>query len=119
MKEARLIMARTADATSNILLQIYDEKFKGDSMESYRISWPQLRAIAGTPKLDGQYLSAVNETLLDDRYTLIPLDDLIVVAHESDFQSYRQVPDRIVENYIVAGIDAPAAAEVDDELERR
>lgn len=108
-------MARTAIATAKALLKIYDEDFRNDIGEIYRISWPQLRLVAGVPKLDREYISAVNKALHERNYTLIPFDDYLVVAQDIDFDADRQVPDRIIENYI----ESPEIEldESDEELE--
>ncbi len=105
-------MARTAAGTAKTLIEIYDETFRNDCMELYRITWPQLRLISGVPRLDNEYISSVNESLRDANYVIIPFDDYFVVARDTDFQTDRKVPDRIIENYI----DAPED-DYDEELE--
>jgi hypothetical protein len=79
---------------------MYGDQFKNDSSELYQISWPQLRLISGQPKLDCDFIAALNMTLTKDSFTLIPFDDYFVVAHESDFKHDRQVPDRIIEKHL-------------------
>ncbi|HIJ87498.1 MAG TPA: hypothetical protein HPP97_07390 [Desulfuromonadales bacterium] len=98
-------MARKAAETSDILIKMYEEQFKNDSVELYQISWPQLRLISGLPKLDCDFIAALNLTLTKDSFALIPFDDYFIVAHESDFKHDRQVPDRIIEKYLESALD--------------
>lgn len=93
-------MARTAAETSNTLIEIYEESFANDNFNYFRIDWPELRAIAGVAKLTHEYLHEVNQALNETSYTLIPLDNFLVVAMESDFSLVRSVPPRIVEQYL-------------------
>jgi hypothetical protein len=93
-------MARTAVETADILIKIYENQFKNDCVELYQISWPQLRLISEVPRLNSDFIAALNKTLIKDSFALIPFDDYFVVAHESDFNHDRQVPDRIIEKYL-------------------
>jgi hypothetical protein len=44
-------MVRTARNTARILSELYDETFCNDTYEPFRISWSDLRGIAGVAKL--------------------------------------------------------------------
>ena len=66
-------MARTAVETANTLSLMYDESFDGEDMEMFRIGWPELRALAGVPKLTEEYLADINTTLAESQYALITL----------------------------------------------
>jgi len=57
-------MERTAVETAKVLAEIYDGDFIDDLYDQYQISWPELRSIAGVPKLTEQYLRAVDAELL-------------------------------------------------------
>lgn len=105
-------MSRTTAETADILIRIYREQFKNDSVELYQITWPQFRLISGKPRLDNDFIAALNRTLTKNGFTLIPFDDYFVVAHESDFKHDRQVPDRIIEKHLEESSD-----EVDFESE--
>jgi hypothetical protein len=98
-------MARTAAEAANILIKIYREQFKNDSVELYQITWPQLRLISEVPRLNSDFISALNRKLTKNGFTLIPFDDYFVVAHESDFKHDRQVPDRIIEKHLEESSD--------------
>lgn len=107
-------MARTATKTANILSGLYDESFASDSYEAFRISWSNLRGIVGVTKLTPGYLRRINQALIKTGYTLIPLDNFLVVAQESDLSNFRIVPPRIVEQYLYEEDDD---LELDDEDE--
>ncbi len=102
----RTIMAQ-AQKTAKTLIDIYDEYFAKVSCRRFRINWPELRSIAGIPKLTDEYLHEIQLALRKSGYTLIPLDNFLVVALESCFSTVRAVPPRIVERYL-------PDAEVDD-----
>ncbi len=92
-------MARTARQTANILTELYDESFGSDFIEQYRITWADLRGIAGVDKLHRGYLRMVNRSLIKSGYLMIQLDNYLVVTQESDLDQIRMVPPRIVEEY--------------------
>jgi len=119
-----------ARKTASTLIDIYDENFAKVSCKRFRINWPELRSIAGIPKLTDEYLHEIQLALRKSGYTLIPLDNFLVVALESCFSTVRAVPPRIVEQYLpdvevddeddifeVAdeGVDADIVVEDDDE----
>lgn len=105
-------MTRTAAETAEALIKIYREQFQNDCVELYHISWLQLRLISEEPRLDSDFIAALNRELIKVSFALIPFDDYFVVAHESDFKHDRQVPDRIIEKYLQNSFD-----EVDYESE--
>jgi len=92
-------MARTAKQTANILTELYDESFANDSYEQFRITWADLRGIAGVEKLTTDYLRSINRSLKRSSYQLISLDNFLVVTQESDLEKIRLVPPRIAEQY--------------------
>jgi len=93
-------MARTAVETARILSDLYDETFKQETCEPFRITWPQLRSIAGVASLDKHFLRRLNSELNESDYFLLPLDSSLLVTRESDLSHIRAVPDRIVEEYV-------------------
>jgi hypothetical protein len=92
-------MARTARQTAGILTELYDESSANDSIEQYRITWADLRGIAGVEKLYSGYLRNINRKLNRSGYLLFALDNFLLVAQESDLESIRLVPPRLVEQY--------------------
>ena len=110
-------MARTSAETADILSELYNESFAKDSYEKFRITWSQLRLLSGTPKLTDNYLRAINRVLSESGYTLIPLDDFLVMAQESDFSDFRAVPDRIIERYLPDEENDDLESDDDDDVE--
>jgi len=110
-------MARTAVKTANTLSLMYDESFDGEVMEMFRLGWPELRSLAGVPKLTEEYLADINRTLAESHYALIPLDDYLVVAMQGDFSHARKIPSRLLEQYLPEEEDIHYVEEGDDELE--
>lgn len=112
-------MARTAVETANTLSLMYDESFDGEEMEMFQIGWPELRALAGIPKLTADYLAEINMSLAESKYALIPFDDYLVVAMQSDFSRARKIPPRILEQNLPNAddfeIDDDGDIELDDE----
>lgn len=95
-------MARPAANTARILSCFYDETFASDSCEAFRITWSDLRGIAGVTKLTTGYLRRINLELNDLGYTLIIFDNYMVIVQENDLSHIRMVPPRIVEGYLFA-----------------
>ena len=93
-------MARTAQETAKALSDIYDESFANDSYEQFQIGWPELRSLAGLPKLTTSYLNQVDEQLRESGMLLIICDSFILVAREQDLSHARSVPARMVESYL-------------------
>lgn len=110
-------MARTATQTANILSGLYDETFSSDSYEPFRISWSNLRGIAGVTKLTPGYLRRISQALNETGYTLIPMDNFLLVTQESDLSHFRLVPPRIVEQYLYEEEDDLEFDEDEDDLE--
>lgn len=90
-------MARTAVETANLLSMMYNESFGGEDMEMFRIGWPELRGLAGIPKLTDEYLADINRTFMETDYTLVSFNDFLVVAMQDDFNCARKVPPRLLE----------------------
>ena len=110
-------MARTAEETASILIGLYDESFAGDSFRPFRINWPELRSLAGIARLTDEYLWEVDLELKESGYFLLPLDNFVLVALESDFSYIRAIPPRIVEQYLPdddEDLDLPGFDEDDD-----
>ncbi|WP_277058317.1 hypothetical protein [Trichlorobacter lovleyi] len=103
-------MARTAQETAQVLSDIYDESFGNDSFEQFQIGWPELRSIAGAPKLTSAYLNQLNNHLRDLEMLLVECDSFLLVARQQDLSHARSVPARLVEQYL-------PDAEDDEDLE--
>ncbi len=93
-------MERTVEETASILISLYDESFAGDSFKPFRMGWPELRSLAGVPKLTDELLWEIDLELKESGYFLFPLDNFVLVAQESDLSYIRPVPPRIVEQYL-------------------
>lgn len=93
-------MARTAKETANALIGIYNANFANEDYNHFRISWSELRSIANVPKILEQHLDEINRELNKFQYTLVPLDNCLVVAQECDFSHIRFVPSRLVEQFM-------------------
>jgi hypothetical protein len=111
-------MARTVRQTAFILSELYEETFSSESYEKFRITWSDLRGIAGVARLTSRYLGKVNQALSETGYTLISLDNFLVVAQETDLSDIRLVPPRIVEEYLYEEeTDPDVDYDEDDEIE--
>ncbi|MDR3500969.1 MAG: hypothetical protein P4L79_00105 [Legionella sp.] len=104
-------MARSAEETATVLSNLYEETFGHDTCEPFRITWPQLRSLVAVPRLREYYLKEVSEALSQVDRCLIPLNDFLFVAAESDLSHYRMVPDRLLEQYL----PDPDDIELDDD----
>ena len=93
-------MAYTEFKTARILSELYQVTFGNNSYEPYRITWADLRGIAGVSKLTDQYLRETDLALNEFGYTLIKFDNFLMVTQESDMTAIRLVPPRIVEEYL-------------------
>jgi hypothetical protein len=78
--------------------------------------------LAGVPKLTDEYLARMNRCLADTNYTLIPFNDFLVLAMQSDFNGTRQAPARLLEQNLPddedefeVGEDALSDGEDEDE----
>ena len=83
-------MARSADETARVLIEIYT-----DSYSYFKINWPDLRSLAGVKKLTKENLQEINGELNESGYHLVPMDNFLLVADESDFGAVRSIPPRI------------------------
>ena len=111
-------MARTAEETASILNELYDENFKNDYAEPFRITWPQLRSLAAVTRLVDTYLKDINTSLSECGQYLIGFDEFFLVARERDLEHFRMVPDRLLEQYLPDGEDAGESEDdSDDDLE--
>jgi len=93
-------MARTAPKTAYILSELYEETFSSDSFEPFRITWADLRGIAGVAKLNDRYLNEIDQALSDNGFALIAFDNFLVVVRENDMTHFRLVPPRVVEQFL-------------------
>lgn len=93
-------MARTADETARILREIYDESFRGEESEPFRIGWDQLRGIAGVKRLTDDIIAAVGKLMFDSGYVLVKFDNFLLVGMESDYRNTRKVPARLAEYHL-------------------
>lgn len=93
-------MARTAEETARVLKDLHGETFGGDYLESFQLTWEQLRRISGVNKLTDDYIAEVNDHLLADDYALMTLNNSFIVAKESDFSGTRKLTARLAEKYL-------------------
>lgn len=112
-------MARSAEETASILTDLYNESFKSESYDAFRITWPQLRSMAGVPRLNNSFLQEISAVLAETNYCLVPFNDFLFVAEEQDLSPYRAVPDRIIEKFLPdveaseAGVDDKNDEDID------
>lgn len=107
-------MARTAEETANVLILMYEASFGGDELEVFRIGWPELRSLAGVPKLTKEVLADINKVLAETDYALIPFNDFLLVAQQVDFVSARQLPPRLLEQRLLSDEDNSSLYGEDD-----
>lgn len=93
-------MKRTAEEVANILTSIYDEKFGNDQFEQYRLTWSDLRALAGVSKMEGGFIGDINEALEESNHALVPFDTFLVVLAEEDFNVARELSGRVLERFL-------------------
>lgn len=93
-------MARAANETAEILKVLYNEEFSNDECEPFRISWGQLRGIAGVERLTDNVIAEINKFMIDSGYVLVAFDNFLLVGMESNYQRARKVPARLVETYL-------------------
>lgn len=94
-------MSNTAVETANILSDLYSENFACQTNEPYRITWPQLRSIAGISKLTDEYIGSISSELAKSEIILVPCSRFFLVGLERDFNEFRMVTDKIVEQYLL------------------
>ena len=105
-------MPRAATKTASILSDLYDQTFEKVYYDMFRITWPDLRSIAGVAKITTKKLEEINQALNRTGHSIFPSDNFLIVAQESDLAHIRLVPAQIVEKYIYDEAEAE-----EDELE--
>ncbi len=95
-----MVLSATATTAAATLSKLYDENFGGNYEEPYRISWPELRMIAGVSKLTDPFISEISSTLINHELFLIPFNNFILIAKEQDLRRHRRVPGRLLEQNI-------------------
>lgn len=108
-------MARSATETARILMELYDERFGGAECMPYRISWVELRDIAGVKRLTSGFLQEINDTLHEDEYLLAVGSNSLVVALERDCLADRTISQRLVEQHRYITREEPEDIELDDD----
>jgi hypothetical protein len=104
-------MAHSATETAVNLSKLYSETFADDYEEPFRVTWPELRLMAGVPKLTDAYLKAIGSDLLERDLFLLPFNNYFLIAKERDVRRFRRVPGRLLEQFL---FDAGEARERDD-----
>jgi hypothetical protein len=104
-------MAHTTEETAVNLSKLYEETFAGDYEEPFRLTWPELRMMAGVSKLTDTYISAVSSDLAEHNLFLLPFNNCFLVAREGDIRRFRRVPGKLLEQFL---FDADAARDMDD-----
>lgn len=107
-------MGRNVYELANTLKGLYQETFKGQDCEPYRMSWVDLRMLAGVNKVTNALIAEINEALTDEDYTLTPFNDYIVFSKEEDWHRLRKLPGRFLESCLP---DAPGDGPADDAVE--
>lgn len=99
-------MARNAEETATILSELFSKNFDQDYSEPYRITWPQLRSLAGVPRLTDTFLKEINTSLSENRGDLLlPLNNFLLVTRERDLEHFRSIPDRLLEQHLPGAED--------------
>lgn len=112
-------MARTAEETAKILIEIYDTEFSNAEDGQYRVLWQEMRVLSGVCKLTDRKLQDINRHLLRQDYVLVPCDDFIAVYSQTDVSCCRSINSRVLERYLPDDdymVDEDVAF-FDDELE--
>ena len=110
-------MARTTAEIASILRELYDETFGSEESEPYRLSYDQLRGIAGAERLTEDIIANVGKMMLDSGYALVMFDDFFLVGMESNYRRTRKLPARIAENYLAVSNDELEEDDGDQEIE--
>lgn len=108
-------MARSVTETAQILMELYDERFGGVECVPYRISWVELRDIAGVKRLTSDFLQEINDALHEDEYLLAIGSNYLVVARETDCLADRTISQRLVEQHRHLPCEEPEDIEVEDD----
>lgn len=104
-------MVHSATATALNLSKLYEENFAGDFEEPFRITWPELRMMAGLSKLTDIFIAEISADLSERNLFLLPFNNFFLVARERDIRKYRRVPGRLLEQFM---FDANEAREIED-----
>ena len=104
-------MVHSATATALSLSKLYEDTFAGDLEEPFRITWPELRMMAGVPKLTDTVITEISADLSEHNLFLLPFNNFFLVARERDIRKYRRVPGRLLEQFM---FDADEAREIED-----
>ena len=75
-------MKRSAGETARSLITMYHEFTDGDRYAVCRLKWPDLRSIAGVPKLTGNYLHDLIHSLNSFDFTLIQFGNCVIIEKE-------------------------------------
>lgn len=89
-----------ARKVARILREIHDESFEGDQGVKFSITWPELRELAGGQRLTGKRLKEIGALLREAGFILIPLENVLVVAEESEIIDGREVPGSVVDLFL-------------------
>ena len=109
-------MARTASETARILSEIFHLRFAQDFSEPFRMTWSQLRLLAGVPRLLDDFLKEIDSELSEHGNSLISMDNYLLIVGENDLDHYRMLPDKLLETYLPDGVEQNAHND-DQELE--
>ena len=106
-------MTRTAKELAKVLSEIYQESFGGDSLEGFRISWGEMRELAGVGRLDSDYIRATNDHLAADNYAIAPFDKFLAFVAQTEMRNLRNATGRVLEQFMPSDVDF----DEDDEIE--
>ena len=107
-------MERNVYELADTLKGLYQETFRGRDCESYRMSWVDLRMLAGVKKVTNTLIAEINEVLTDEDYALTPFNDFFIFSNKDDWDCVRKLPGRFLENCLP---DAPGDDAEDDAVE--
>ncbi len=114
-------MARNVYDLAEALKGLYQETFERQDCEPYRMSWVELRMLAGVDKVTNALIAKLNEALTDEDYALTPFNDFIVISREEDWKHHRKLPGRFLESYLPSvpeegdGVEDASADDIDDD----
>lgn len=110
-------MAWNAQEMAEILENLYNREFGGDYVAAYRLTWEQLRSIAGIDRLTDEYLAELGEALLDKDFALLTFNNIFIVAKEEEFSMTRALPARLAERNLFVEEDEDDDVEIEDDHE--
>lgn len=94
-------MKRSPDETARALIRLQYEVSGGERYCVCRLTWPDLRMLAGVAKLNASYLSDLVHTLNSFGYTLTQLSDSVVIDQEHHYYWQREfVSADIISKYL-------------------